>query len=181
MYLHPGNVYQRSDLLDLSKSLYRQLPGLVKLGIIHKLSRGLYYCPKETDFGVVPPEENILLKAFLKTDNFFLISPNDYNMLGVGTTQLYNIRYVYNLKRHGETKIGGRIFSFRKKHLLPGIVTPEFLIVDLVNNIDKLAEDTVLILQKIAIKVKTMDKPKLLQNVNDYGSAKTKRLFKDFL
>lgn len=178
--LRRGKVYRRSDLLALSIPLYRKLNELVEHGIIHKLSRGLYYYPILTDFGVAPPNEKVLLKAFLKTDNFLVISPNDYNMLGLGTTQLYNDRYVYNLKRHGESEVGGRKISFRKKRMLPEKPTPEFLIVDLVNNISTLAEDTVMILKKVRTKVKTMNQEELLQCVSDYGNAKTKRLFMEF-
>ncbi len=145
--LKPGKVYRKSELSKYPNSINRRLNELVKEGIIHKLSRGLYYYPKITDFGVVPPTEKILLSAFLKTDNYLVILPNDYNTLGVGTTQLYNERYVYNLKRHGDTEVGGRKISFRKKRMLPEKPTPEFLIVDLVNNISTLAEDTVMILQ----------------------------------
>ncbi|RYG31935.1 hypothetical protein EON81_21775, partial [bacterium] len=42
-----------------------------------------------------------------RQDNRFLVtSPNAYNTLGVGTTQLYNKKTVYNHKRHGNFTLG---------------------------------------------------------------------------
>src|ERR1700688_4324160 len=47
---------------------------------------------------------------------------------------------IYNHKRHGEFVLGGRKFSFRVKPSFPKTLTKEFLLVDLVNNLDQLAE-----------------------------------------
>jgi hypothetical protein len=44
---------------------------------------------------VVPPAEETLIRSFLKDDRFLLTSPNVYNSLGIGTTQLYNKQLVY--------------------------------------------------------------------------------------
>jgi hypothetical protein len=98
-----------------------------------------------------------LIKSFLKDDRFLLTSINAYNSLGVGTTQLYNQRTVYNHKRHGDFKLGNKNFSFRVKPHFPKKATPEFLLVDLVNNLDTLAEDQSELLKNISWKVHTMD------------------------
>ena len=57
-----------------------------------KLRGGLYYYPKQSAFGEVPADDYNLVRAFLKDDRFLLTSPNAYNTLGLGTTQLYNKR-----------------------------------------------------------------------------------------
>src|ERR1700680_952246 len=95
-HLKRGEVYRRSDLVKWSKSVDRHLEALVKDGILQKLSQGLYYFPEESAFGMTPPEEEALIRGFLKDDRFLLTSLNAYNSLGVGTTQLYNQRTVYN-------------------------------------------------------------------------------------
>ncbi|MCO6148944.1 DUF6088 family protein [Flavobacterium sp. NRK1] len=176
-HLRRGNVYRRNDLEKWSNSVDRHLTELVSEGTLQKLSQGLYYYPKETAFGIVPPDEKVLVRSFLKDSKFLLTSPNDYNRLGVGTTQLYNKRVVYNKKRHGELELGGRKFFFHIKPRFPKEVTQEFLLVDLVNNLDALAEDTNLVLSKVQSKVKTLDMEKLRQNVKAYGSVKAKKLF----
>ena len=179
--LKQGQVYRRADMEHLSKSPDRHLAALVKEGTLQKLSPGLYYYPKETVFGKTPPEETRLVQSFLKDNRFLVTSPNAYNSLGVGTTQLYNQRTVYNHKRHGEFKLGNRSFSFRMKHHFPTKLTEEFLLVDLVNNLDTLAEDKSSVLEKVRQKVSSMDTRKLARAVSKYGSAKTQKLLKPLL
>lgn len=180
-HLEPGQVYRRTDLSKWSKSIDRHLDLLVKEGTLHKLSQGVYHYPKTTAFGVAPAEEETLVRSFLKDDRFLLTSPNAYNGLQVGTTQLYNKRVVYNHKRHGDFKLGNRTFSFRVKPHFPKKLTPEFLIVDLVNNLETLAEDQQDVLKNVAAKVKTMDAQKMKRSVAEYGSVKTKKVFQSLL
>lgn len=176
-HLQPGKVYRRSDLAKWSKSVDRHLEALVEEGTLQKLSQGLYYFPAESAFGKTPPEEESLIKSFLKDDRFLLTSLNAYNSLGLGTTQLYNQRTVYNHKRHGDFKLGNKNFSFRVKPHFPKKATPEFLLVDMVNNLDSLAEDPNELLKNISRKVRTMDTKKLERSVREYGNAKAKRIF----
>ncbi len=175
-HLRRGQVYRRADLEQWSKAVDRHLGELVENQTLQKLSHGLYYYPKETVFGVVPPEEKALIRSFLKDDEFLLTSPNAYNMLGVGTTQLYNKRTVYNHKRHGEFDLGGRTFFFHLKPRFPKKLTSEFLLVDLVNNLDTLAEDTQKVLSMVKTKAKTMDVKKLKKAVQAYGGVRAKKV-----
>ena len=177
-HLKRGNVYRTADLEQWSNSVDRHLGALVKDNTLQKLSHGLYYYPKETAFGIAPPDEDVLIRSFLKDDEFLLTSPNAYNSLGVGTTQLYNKSVVYNHKRHGEFELGGRMFYFHFKLRFPKRLTQEFLLVDLVNNIDELAEDTVAVLKSVRCKVETMDIVKFRHAVKAYGNVKTQKIFK---
>lgn len=179
--LKPGEVYRRTELGNWSKSVDRHLGQLVEEGTLQKLSQGLYYFPKESAFGKTPPDENRLVESFLKDNRFLLTSPNAYNSLGVGTTQLYNVRTVYNHKRHGEFKLGNKTFQFQIKPHFPKKVTPEFLLVDLVNNLHTLAEDRGAVMQKVTEKVTVMDKKKLKHSVAEYGNVKTKKLLSRLL
>jgi len=174
-------VYRRNDLTHWSKSVDRHLDQLVEDGTLQKVSQGLYYYPKKTAFGVVPPDESVLVESFLKDNRFLVTSPNAYNSLGVGTTQLYNKRTVYNHKRHGEFKLGNRTFEFRRRPYFPQTTSPEFLLVDLVNNVDLLAEDRDMILKNVAKKVYSMDRNKVKRYADKYGSVRTKKLFSQFL
>lgn len=174
--LKKGEVYRRTDLTRWSKSVDRHLDALLKEGTLQKLSQGVYYYPKETAFGKTPPDEEVLVRSFLKDDRFLLTSPNLYNSLGVGTTQLYNQRRVYNHKRHGEFTLGNRKFDFQVKHHFPNKLTQEFLLVDLVNNLDSLAEDKQEVLKNVMKKAKTMDARKLAHSVTLYGTTKTKKM-----
>jgi len=180
-HLKAGKVYRRDELSEWSKSVDRHLDELVKEGVLEKLSQGLYYVPKTSVFGKVPPDENVLVRSFLKDDRFLLVSPNLYNSLGVGTTQLYNKKVVYNHKRHGKFKLGNRDFEFQMKHHFPSKVTEEFLLVDLVNNLDHLAEDHNEVLEKLLAKASQMPSQKLRSVVMKYGNARTKKMLKSLI
>jgi hypothetical protein len=134
-HLRPGQVYRREDLTRWSTSVDRHLKQLVENGVLRKLSGGLYAYPRKTVFGQAPAKDSKVVGAFLKDDRFLLASPNAYNSLGVGTTQLYDKTVVYNHKRHGDFVLGGRKFAFRVKPAFPSSLTKEFLLVDLVNNL----------------------------------------------
>ena len=180
-HLKNGKVYRRTELAKWSNSVDRHLAALLKEGTLEKLSQGVYYFPKESAFGKTPPDEETLVLSFLKDDRFLLTSPNVYNSLGVGTTQLYNKRTVYNHKRHGDFKLGNRMFNFQVKHHFPAKLTQEFLLVDLVNNLDKLAEDQGDVLEKILSKASTLDQKKIKQSVTLYGNVKAKKLLEPVL
>ncbi|HEY1047297.1 MAG TPA: DUF6088 family protein, partial [Bacteroidia bacterium] len=108
--LRSGKVYRRSDLSEWSNAVDRHLKELLKEGVLEKLSQGLYYVPKTSVFGRVPPDEETLVRSFLKDNRFLILTPNSYNSLGLGTTQLYNKKVVYNHKRLGKFKLGNREF-----------------------------------------------------------------------
>jgi len=180
-HLKRGNVYRRADLERWSTAVDRHLGQLVEDGTLQKLSHGLYYYPKESVFGPTPPDEANLVRSFLKDDDFLITSPNAYNSLGVGTTQLYNKRVVYNHKRHGEFELGGRKFFFHSKPKFPKKITQEFLLVDLVNNLDSLAEDKTEVMQQVLDKAKKMELKKIKRNVSEYGNVRTKKLLSPIL
>lgn len=179
-HLEPGRVYRRHDLEKWSNAVDRHLHELQQDGTLKKVAAGMYYYPKKGTFGEVPPSEHNLIRAFLKDDRFLLTTPNDYNKLGVGTTQLYNKTVVYNHKRHGEIKLGNRVFSFQQKPYFPGQVTAEFLLVDLLNNLDRLAEDETAVLNRVKKKTQDMDAGKLNEAVKNYGSVRAKKTFRIF-
>jgi hypothetical protein len=175
--LKPGRAYRREELVRWSTSVDRHLKQLVEEGVLKKLSGGLYAYPKETAFGPAPVSDKDAVSAFLKDDRFLLASPNSYNSLGVGTTQLYDKTVVYNHKRHGEFQLGGRKFAFRVKPRFPKSLTKEFLLVDLVNNVDQLTEAKDEVLKRVMERATSSDNPRLRRAVREYGNERTKKLF----
>jgi hypothetical protein len=175
--LRPGQVYRREDLAQWSNAVDRHLKQLVSDGTLTKLAGGLYLYPKETVFGKAPPEDDKLVGTFLKDDRFLLASPNAYNSLGVGTTQLYDQTVVYNHKRHGNFLLGGRKFDFRVKPTFPKTLSREFLLIDLVNNLDRLAESKKEVLARVREHVASYDMPRLQRAAREYGNVRTKKFF----
>jgi hypothetical protein len=176
-HLRPGQVYRREDLARWSNAVDRHLKQLVSDATLTKLAGGLYSYPKKTVFGKAPAQDNKLVETFLKDRRFLLASPNAYNNLGVGTTQLYDKTVVYNRKRHGDFQLGGRKFAFRVKADFPKTLTKEFLLVDLVNNLDQLAEEKNEVLERVKKRAALLDARRLQRAVRDYGSVRTKKFF----
>jgi len=176
-----GEVYRRSDLEYYSSSIDRHLAELTKEGILLKISQGLYYSPRTSKFGTVPPDDNMLIERFLKDEDFLLITPNSYNTLELGLTQLYNITWVYNHKRKGKFDLNGKYFEFKLKNSFPNVITKEFLLVDLLNNLESLAEDKVLLLNKLPLKLKEYNLIDLMKIIQKYGSGKTKQRLKSII
>jgi hypothetical protein len=169
-HFRPGRVYRREDLLPWSHSLDRHLKELT-----------LYYCPRKFEFGDAPADEHELVKAFLRTDRFVVTSPNVYNQLGLGTTQLYNKRVVYNQKRHGTFPLGNRLVTFERRLNIPKQLSPEFLLVDFVNELGQLAEDQDAVLCRVRERAKEMDSKKLSRAVSRYGKYSTQKKFQEML
>lgn len=174
-HLRPGQVYRRKDLARWSNAVDRHLRSLLDEGRLEKVGAGLYMTPRKTRFGEVPAKREKLIETFLGDDRFLLVSPSAFNGLGVGTTQLYNEPVVYNRKRHGRFKLDGRMYDFRMRTAVPAKVSEEMLLVDIVHNADRLAEDRDEILPKALKRAQAMDRGRLARAVRDFGSARAQR------
>ena len=180
-HIKQGEVYRRSDLEYYSSAIDRHLAELTKEGTLIKLNQGLYYSPKQSKFGNVPPGDLQVVERFLKDDDFLLVSPNSFNSLGLGLTQLYNTTWVYNHKRKGEFQLNGKTFEFKLKSSFPKNISKEYLLVDLLNNLESLAEDQNLVLEKLSNNVLSFTTDALMKATQQYGSGKTKRLIKSIV
>ena len=174
-HLRPGRVYRREDLAKWSASVDRHLKTLVENGDLKKLRYG----PRKLVFGDAPASEHEFVRAFLKTDRFIVTSPNLYNQLGLGTTQLYNRLFVHNQKRHGTFNLGERVYQFERRMNVPRRLSQEFLLVDLVNEVDQLAEDRDATLARVREGAGRMDFRKLSRAVSLYANYSSQRWWKN--
>ncbi|WP_373007526.1 hypothetical protein [Hyphomonas sp.] len=179
--LRPGQVYRRKDLARWSNAIDRHLRLLLDEGRLEKVGPGLYMAPRKTRFGSAPASPEKLVETFLGDDRFLMVSPNAYNSLGLGTTQLYNEPVVYNRKRHGHFKLDGRPYDFRMRASVPSSLDMEFLLVDLLHNLSRLAEDKAAVLPKALSRARSMDRTRLARAVKDFGSARAARLLEPVL
>jgi len=179
--LHAGHVYRREDLARLSNSVDRHLRELVTMGKLQKLAQGLYHAPKKSNFGPLPPSDEQVVKGFLRDKDFLVFSPSAYNAVGLGTTQLYNKTLVYNHKRHGVFRFGNRQFDFRMKPRFPKKLTQEFLYVDLLNNLEELAEDRESVRTQARNKLPTLDATRLQQSLDSFGNMATRKLVREWM
>ncbi|MDB5797841.1 MAG: hypothetical protein JWP36_1743 [Paucimonas sp.] len=178
--LQAGRVYRREDLARLSTAVDRHLRELVATGTLKKLAQGLYYAPKQSSFGPLPPADEQVVGGFLRDKNFLVFSPSAYNAVGLGTTQLYNRTLVYNHKRHGVFRLGNRQFEFRMKPRFPKKLTPEFLYVDLLNNLEELAEDRDAVVRQARNKLPSFDLVRLQRAADSFGSVATRKRLREW-
>ena len=174
--LQKGRAYRREDLTQWSTSIDRHLAQLVEEGVLKKLAQGLYYVPKPSAFGPTPPDEDQVIKAYLKGDDYLVVSPNYYNSLGLGTTQLYNRKRIYNHKKHEDVRLGNKVYEFRRKPKFPKKLSREYLVVDLLNNLKYVAEDEQMILTNLQKNLNTFDAKALRVNSQRYGTIRTKKI-----
>lgn len=179
--LKAGHVYRREDLARLSNAVDRHLRELVSMGKLQKLAQGLYHAPKQSNFGPLPPADDQVVKGFLRDKEFLVFSPSSYNAVGLGTTQLYNQTLVYNHKRHGVFRLGNRQFDFRVKPRFPKKLTREFLYVDLLNNLEELAEDRNVVLSRARSKLPSFNLDHLQVAVESYGNMATRKRFREWV
>ncbi len=131
--LEPNRVYRTKQFARWSKNPARLVHRLVQEGHLRELAHGLYYAPTKTRFGIVPPTQDALLRAFLETDDYLVTGPPDWNALGLGATAMFALTLVYNKKRSGEFALGGQKFLLRRV-AYPSRPTAEWLAIDLIEN-----------------------------------------------
>jgi len=170
-----GRVYRRQDLQGRSTAVDRDLGSLVTCGDVKKLAGGLYYRPRKNRFGDTPPDERDLVRAFLKTTDFLLTSRNHYNRLGLGLTQVYNNHLVYNHKRSGHFSLGGKNFEFRVVPAYPRKLSKEYLLVDMLNNLESLPDDTDLVLRNLKFRLNQFDRAGVRKHLERYGRPVARR------
>lgn len=178
-HFSPGKVYRREDLKKLSSNVDRHLKTLVSEGVLKKLAHGLYLSPKNSEFGEVPPDEKSLLTSFLKDDSFVVYSPNMFNTLGLGLTQLYNKKTVFNRRRHGEFELGGRKYLFYRWREAPKQLSKEFLVVELLNRLSGMAENRTDLKSRLRQKIPSFDQRKLNYALKHYGTKSAQLKFNE--
>lgn len=174
-----GKVYRRGDLLEDSSAADRYLQKLVNKKKLMKVSAGLYVRPKESAFGMVPPNESALVQAFLKDDRFLIFSYSTYNQLGLGLTQLYNQKIVYNFKRHTKMKLGNVDYFFKRVPNFPKKISKEFLLIDLFNNLKNLNEDGEKLAENLKRVKDRFNSKEVLAASQSYGRKSTQRVMEE--
>jgi len=175
-HLEHGRVYRRETLMPYTKAVDRDLKSLSSSGSLKKVAPGLYYYPKMSRFGELPPSDYDLVTTFLKDDPFLLFSWNDYNALQLGLTQLYNKVIVYNRKRHEEVCLGKKLFDFRRPTKgFPTTLSKEFLLVDLLNNLSQIVDDPEEVKMHIKARLPLFDHDNLKKLSKSFGKVSTRK------
>ena len=180
--LKPGKVYRTEDLVRYDKNPTRLAARLVRAGSLRRLRKGVYYAPRPTVFGEAPPTEADFLKSFFRGRPYLRTGPSVWNALGMGTTAVEAIPLVYNTTRSGIVQVGGRRFELRRVRF-PREVHPEYLVVDLLENVNRagVSVETVRRSLKAAVKAGRFNAEWLQAMASKYGTRATQGIVQDAL
>lgn len=131
--LQEGRVYRTEEFRQVDSNPTRLVKRMVDRGRLMPLRHGLYYAPRDSSFGPVPPRENELLRAFFRGKPYLRTGPSTWNALGLGTTMVEARPLVYNTTRSGTVGLAGRLFELHRTRF-PRRAKPEFFVVDLLEN-----------------------------------------------
>lgn len=179
--LEPGKVYRREDLVcDLVFTDHR-IRQLVAQGSLEKITQGLYHYRGPSPRSYSPLTSKSLLEGFLGIDDFLLLPWQEYLTLGLKLTPKFDMHLVYNRKRHGIFRLGEVTFDIRRRSRYPGQTTPEFLLIDLLNNTDFFIEETSTIQRDARALIHKFDAGALLKMAQDYGKVSTYKYISSWL
>ena len=168
--LEPGACYRTQHFARWDSNPARLVGRLVEQGQLQRLRHGLYYCPRRSRFGEVPPSDDALLDAFLGGGPHVVTGPERWNALQLGTTAMHALPLVYNTKVSGEYLLGRRRFRFRRV-TFPTDPTPEWYVVDLLRNLDYVGGDRQVVTARLRSRVQAgaLDPAALWEAARAYG------------
>lgn len=100
-----SNELYRNELSSQMRieAYYKALQRMCEKGELDKIAKGIYYKPKRTKYGVIPPSDQDIIQAFTKDHTGTVIGYVLYNRLGL-TTQISRTVQVLSSKLDGQTK-----------------------------------------------------------------------------
>ena len=175
--LRPGTVYRTRFFRKYGKNPTRLAARLVNEGRLEKLRSGLYYAPRTSRFGAVPPSDKELLRAFFGDAPYLVTGPSVWNTLALGSTSVANVPLVYNLERSGEVELAGRKFDLRRIRFPHRDVGPEYFVVDLFENAEFAGVEWSVLSDNLgrAMANQRFDASRLEDAARGYGSKRTLR------
>jgi hypothetical protein len=173
--LRPGEVLRTEDFRKFTANPSRLVRRLVDRGELRQISRGLYAAPERSKFGEVPPSDEQLVRKLLKGDRFVFTGSDRWNALGLGSTAVLTVPFVYNQRRHGTVKLGNRRFELRQVPRLPLRATAEWYAVDLLENasVAGVAFSTVEQHLGLAVAQRRFDPAALRDMARSFGTKRT--------
>jgi hypothetical protein len=177
--LTAGRVYRTAELTKWDQNPARLAKRLVKQGKLYEIRRGLFVRPEQSKFGATPPTDQAVMRGFLKGSSFVFTGPEKWNALGLGTTALFATPLVYNTKRSGSFKLGGRLYTLRRVKFPPK-PSAEWYAVDLLENHSKMSVSTNQLREGLtkALRDGRLDRKRLESEAMAYGTDDTLTLVK---
>lgn len=175
--LEAGRVYRTRDFEPWSANPPRFAKQLVEKGVLVPIAHGLFAYPKRSKFGLVPPGDDALMRAFLGDGPFVFTGPERWNALGLGTTAVFATALVYNTKRSERVELGDRRFELRRV-AFPLAPSQEWFVVDLFENAERAGTSRMELAKalKSALARNAFDRERLKEMAQRYGTKATRVL-----
>lgn len=122
--LKTGYVFTYDDFdipVDKIDALKKSLSRMVKAGKIVRLSKGQFYKPEKTEFGLLQPPENQIVKDLLEEKNKtigYITGVSIYNKLGLTTQVSNSIQIGTNIDRKPRKRGKYNIRFIRQKNTI---------------------------------------------------------------
>ncbi|MGH7443065.1 MAG: hypothetical protein ACREKE_10375 [bacterium] len=181
-FLKPGMAYRTRDLAAWSANPPRLAKRLVRDGQLVPLAHGLFLHPTPSRFGPAPASDQELMRVFLDGTPFVFTGPERWNALGLGSTALFAHPLVYNTKRSGLFRLGGRSFQLRRV-AFPPAPSREWFAVDLLEHADQAGTSRVELAAALGRSLASgaFSPGVLAKMVKSYGSKAIQALVQPFL
>ncbi len=177
--LKRGRVYRTKDFARRTANPSRLAKRLVEEGVLVQLGKGLFVHPETSKFGKAPPRDEELMRGFLEGTPFVFTGPEKWNALGLGSTAMFAAPLVYNTKRSGTFKFGGRTYLLSRVKF-PKHPTAEWYAVDLLENHEKVGVSIQTLREGLerALRERRLRREDLVDAAENYGTQMTQRLVK---
>lgn len=180
--LEPGRVYRTRDLSPWAMNAPRLARRLEQEGVLVRLQNGLFFHPRPSKFGPVPPSDDEILRRFLDGSPYVVTGTERWNALGLGTTAASASSLVYNRKRSGRFTLAGKVFDLRRVSF-PEHPPKEWYLVDLFENADRAGASRLDLARALASALArgAFDVRSLRRMAAEFGSRNTKALIEQAL
>jgi len=175
-------VYRTRELGRWGANAPRLAKRLVAEGVLVPMAPGMFAAPQRSRFGVVPPSDDALMRAFLDDTPFVFTGPPVWNALGLGTSAVFATALVYNTKRSGRFVLGGRPFLLRRV-AFPHPAPREWFVVDLLEHAAQAASSREALSPALATALSQgrFDPTQLLALASRYGTRETREVVEQSL
>lgn len=176
--IKPGKVFTYKDILRETsdrEALIKGLNRMVEKGQLKKLSKGRYYRPEKSEFGVLPPPEAEVVKDLLwdgRKRIGYLSGLSVYPDLGLTTQRSSTIQIASNDIRPAFKRGKYRIRYIRQKNPITADNIPLLQILDAIRYIKKIPDSSIPAacnrLKAIVKELSEKEQEKMVQLVGKY-------------
>ena len=134
-----GALYREFFSHDSETAFAKAVERMVKAGDIVQITRGVYYKPRRTDFGVVPLTDNAIADHYMRDGHGIAIGYKLYNDKGISTQVGKNVEILSD-SLPGEQKRAGNVKVTKSSVGLTSMTIPVIETMEILQNYSKIED-----------------------------------------